>query len=257
MKNAMVVVATVALLVSAAVAQNNRTLPLSIAGNAGSGGALVLVSARAQLSGRPSKPFFCSLKSCLYYAGDNDTTDPGTNGLFDINNVGSGVWADVWVGVKPTKNATVSGVSGNYYNNATGIGTNPTPFVVRTGVSSGNGGKVVCNTSGNAMFGAYGESWSGLNSDNYRIKQVKQSCKFRKGKMYFILLEPQYNDTNTVGYLEDDNGLHAHHSGWPEVVDDSFFTWEEPPFYEPTWGQSGVCGGIGCDGFSMSLTGKQ
>jgi len=70
-------------------------------------------------------------------------------------------------------------------------------------------------------------------------------------------MPPQYNDS-TVGFLMDDDGAHANKLGWPEIKDRSYF--DSTSFgvdYQPTWGSSGACGGIGCSGFSISLTGKQ
>jgi hypothetical protein len=181
------------------------------------------------------------------------------DGLFDFENPGIGVSdAQVWVGVKPRKNATVTGTSGNYITNATSIGINPTPFAVQTGISAGHGGTIVCKTNGNAVLGGYGNCDGFGNCFNYYISKLGKSCRLRKGKVYFISMQPQYNDGSTVGYLFDDDGARANKQGWPEIKDKSYFN---SSFfgadYQPTWGSSGACGGIGCSGFSISLTGKQ
>jgi hypothetical protein len=64
---------------------------------------------------RPANLFFCPPKTCLYYAGDTDYFNPNMNGLFDIDNPGIGVTdAEVWVGVRPVKDAIVTGTSGNF-----------------------------------------------------------------------------------------------------------------------------------------------
>jgi len=206
----------------------------------------------------PANLFFCPPKTCLYYSGDLDSTSPNSNALFDIDNPGIGISdAEVWVGVKPRKNATVTGTSGNYYNTATGIGINPTPFTVQTGITAGHAGKTVCKTSGNAVFHAYGSCNIALNCDNYYISKLKKSCMLKKGRVYFVSMQPQYNDSTTIGYLQDDDGAHANKQGWPEIVDDSYFNSSSfGIIYEPTSGSSGACGGFGCDGFSISLTGK-
>jgi hypothetical protein len=59
-------------------------------------------------------------------------------------------------------------------------------------------------------------------------------------------------------YLWDDDGAHANKQGWPEIKDDSYFNSSSfGVVWEPTWGSGGACGGIGCDGFSISLTGAE
>jgi hypothetical protein len=76
--------------------------------------------------------------------------------------------------------------------------------------------------------------------------------------VYFVTMQPQYNDNSTIGYLADDDGAHANKRGWPEITDKSYFNSSSFGIaYEPTWGSSGACGGIGCSGFSISLTGKE
>lgn len=57
----------------------------------------------------------------------------------------------------------------------------------------------------------------------------------------------------TLGYLADAEPPNTHHFGWPVVNDDSY--WNSATFgvvYEPT---SGECGGVGCDAFSISVSG--
>jgi hypothetical protein len=209
----------------------------------------------------PANLFFCPPKTCLYYSGDFDTSNPNANGLFDIDNPGIGITdAEVWVGVKPRKNATVTGTSGNYITSTTSIGINPTPVAIRTGITSGQGGRMVCETTGNAILKSYQSPCGTIDvlCENYSISKLRQSCKLKKGKVYFISMQPQYNDSTTIGYLQDDDGTHANKQGWPEIVDDSYFNSTSfGVVWEPTWGSGGACGGIGCSGFSISLTGKQ
>jgi hypothetical protein len=166
--------------------------------------------------------------------------------------------AEVWVGVKPTKDAVIGGVSGNYVTNATSIGINPTPFAVRRGISPGTGGKLVCSTHGNAVVQLYGNNCQVLNTINYFIAHVARACRVKAGKTYYIDLTPQYNDSSTIGYLWDiSEKKPANHRGWPNVWDNSYFNSSSFGVnYEPTWGNGGACGGIGCSGFPISLTGK-
>jgi hypothetical protein len=207
---------------------------------------------------QPSNLFFCPRGQCLYYAGDYDTISPN-NGLFDIDNPGIGVnHAEVWVGVKPTKSATITGASGNFGTNNAYIGTNPIPFMVRTGISSGHAGKLVCRSGGVAVAQEYGGGNFPLYYPNYYIQKLSKPCHVLAGKIYYVTMQPQYDDGQTVGYLWDDDGAHANRQGWPEIKDKSYFNSSSFGVnYEPTWGSSGACGGIGCSGFSISLTGTQ
>jgi hypothetical protein len=262
MKSILSLVGLLAAAVLTASAQDIKPLPPKTIREA------VAIPATAPVTGTPdlyantppANPFFCPPKTCLYYSGDSDTSSPNYNGLFDIDNPGIGISdAEVWVGVKPRKNATVTGTSGNYFTVTTSIGTNPTPFAVQTGITAGRAGRVVCKTTGNAIIETNGLCGNiELDCENYRIRKLAQSCKLKKGKVYFVTMQPQYNDNSTIGYLADDDGAHANKRGWPEITDKSYFNSSSFGIaYEPTWGSSGACGGIGCSGFSISLTGKE
>jgi hypothetical protein len=208
---------------------------------------------------QPYNLFFCPPDTCLYYAGDYDTISPNWNGLFDIDNPGIGISdAEVWVGVKPTKSATITGVSGNFGTNNAYIGTNPTPVRIRTGLSTGHAGKLVCRSGGVAVVQWYGGGNVELDFLNYYIQKLSKPCRVKAGKIYYVTMQPQYGDGETIGYLWDDDGAHANKLGWPEIADHSYFNSSSFGVnFEPTWGNGGACGGIGCSGFSISLTGKQ
>jgi hypothetical protein len=267
MRKVVPIAITIAMIVTlssvAAAQQTHRALPSkTVAGLHLVHGAApsVATSNRTQTAAPTDPVFFCPKKKCLYYSGDFDTSSPNNNGLFDIENPGIGVTdAEVWVGVKPKKNATVTGVSGTFFFYSLELGINPTPFMIRTNVSAGEGGKLVCNTSGNATLKHYGDTDElAINSGNYYIAKLSRACHLEKGKIYYIFLSPQYNDSSTVGYLADSDGRHLNQRGWPEVTDDSYFNSTSfGAVWEPTWGSSGACGGIGCSGFSISLTGKE
>jgi hypothetical protein len=267
MRKVVPIAITIAMIVTlssvAAAQQTHRALPSkTVAGlHLVHGAAPSVATSNGTQTAAPTDPvFFCPKKKCLYYSGDFDTSSPNNNGLFDIENPGIGVTdAEVWVGVKPKKNATVTGVSGTFFFYSLELGINPTPFMIRTNVSAGEGGKLVCNTSGNATLKHYGDTDElAINSGNYYIAKLSRACHLEKGKIYYIFLSPQYNDSSTVGYLADSDGRHLNQRGWPEVTDDSYFNSTSfGAVWEPTWGSSGACGGIGCSGFSISLTGKE
>lgn len=202
---------------------------------------------------------FCPPKTCLYYAGDFNSNNTSTeNGLFDFENPGIGLSdAEVWVGVKPTKNATVVGSSGNYLTTNTNIGINPTPFQVRVNITSGQGGKLACSTSGNATE-LCSVSMQGSPICSYYIKKLSKPCHFRANTIYYVWESPQYDDGSTIGYLLDAEPPNKHHVGWPVDNDNSYFNSSSfGVSWEPTWGTNGECGGIGCDAFSISVSGTE
>jgi hypothetical protein len=222
--------------------------------------ALISISlARAQDSkvGPRSSPPFCPPQTCLYYAGDFDSHNSNANGLFNANSSGIGE-GQVWVGVKPTADVTVTGATFNQCM-AMGVetGVNPTPFEVRAGVKPGQAGKTVCRTHGTAIARSYQFSQI-CDQASFTIKKLSKSCKLSKNKTYFVNMLPTYNDHN-YGFLSDVEDKPAqNHTGWKNLWDDSYFN--SVSFgenYEPTWGSGGACNGIGCDAFSIALTGTR
>jgi uncharacterized repeat protein (TIGR03803 family) len=173
----------------------------------------------SQNSGLP----FCSGSSCLYYAGDFDSNDSNANALFNANDEADGLDGQAWVGVIPTQNATVTGGTFNEFLTTGAVGTNPTPFAVNTGMSVGNAGTTVCNTSGNATATVYGESDFGLIQYSYTIAQLSESCPFTQGTTYYVNLLPAYT-TSAYGYVAnvEDNPA-PNHQGWANDLDDCFF----------------------------------
>jgi hypothetical protein len=252
MNKTLLAIALIAMLGLFAAAQDGRVLPPVHLGNQPH-----VVNSQHSVKGQISL-FFCPPKTCLYYAGD-PATGSDENGLFDYSNPGIGISdAEVWVGVKPTENAIVKGASGNMLTTNSSVGINPTPFEVQIGIKPGQGGKVVCNTSGNATEQAYGSNTFGLDSENYYIKQVSKPCHFKAKTIYYVWISPQYNDGSTVGYLADVGKPAKNHKGWPNIWGDSYFNSSSfGVTYENTSGSNGACGGIGCDLFSISLTGTE
>jgi len=215
---------------------------------------------------KPTLPFFCPKATCLMYTGDNDTTSPNNNGLFDFENPGIGITdAQVWVNYDsgPGKTDTITGTAGNYYTNTTAVGTNPTLAAFRTGISAGVVGTPKCatTTGGTVVMAAYGNPNFGLNSFNYWIKKFNKPCitpPYRKKPVYMILV-PQYNDGSTIGYLEDDDGAKANSyakKGFKEIPNNAFFNSTSFGVVMENTSGSGACGGIGCSGFSWALNGK-
>lgn len=245
-----------AMLVSLAAAQGRVAPPATLrqgqeilpSSNAG--------AAKGNEDGIPLKadPPFCPRQTCLYYAGDFDYTEG--NGLLNANS-GTGTVGQVWVGVKPARDAVVTGATFNECMTTGQVGTNPTPFEVRVGIRPGQAGKAVCTTSGTATIAVYEES-QGCFQWSYTIKKLTKSCNLRKNAVYFVNLLPTYND-GSFGYVTDVEDKPApNHHGWRNILDASYFNSADfGANYEPTWGSSGACDGYGCDLFSIALTGKE
>jgi hypothetical protein len=171
---------------------------------------------------KPSKyPPFCPKKTCLYYAGDFDSNGSNADGLFNANDSGDGIEAQVWVGVLPTKAATITGSTFNQFFVPGFTGTNPTPFQIRTGITTGKAGKLTCNTSGNATMVAYGESDFGFVQYSYTIKKLKKACEVKSGKQGASYVNMLPTSSNSYGYLASTDG--AGHVGWPNDPNDCYF----------------------------------
>jgi len=201
---------------------------------------------------------YCSGASCLYYAGDFDSNNTGADGVCDANNPGLSSECWLWVGVKPKKNSTVKGSTFNILVYTTSLSTTTTPFQVQTGITAGNAGTVVCNTTGKATETATGRTGFGLPEYSLTVKKLKKACSMKKGTIYFVNLQPQYNDSSSWDFVSDVEDIPAmNHKGWATVEDDTYMDYPGAGYsYYPTWGSSGVCGGLGCDAFSIALTGK-
>jgi hypothetical protein len=245
---------SIGMLLSFAAAQDNRvTPPLTARGNA--------QAVSTQSSTEPITPSasgslpFCPPKTCLYYAGDFDSTDSNANGLYNADDSGGGLIGEAWVGVKPPKAVIVTGATFNELFSSGFVGTNPTPFQTQVGITQGNAGKLVCNTTGNATLKQYGESDFGYVQYSYTVKKLAQACKIAKPSekypsTYVNLLPVSRNGYGYVANVED--AKPKNHRGWKNDLDDCYF-----------YGQlSGVnwvtCNSQGSfDELSIALTGKQ
>jgi len=203
----------------------------------------------------PGVPF-CKT-GCLYYAGDFDSADSDANGLFNANDTGGGLDGQVWVGVKPTASSTVKGVTFNEFFTAAGVGTNPTPFQTQTGITVGNAGKTVCNTSGNATEAVYGESDFGLIQYSYTVKKLKKACKIakptKKVPSTYVNLLPTFS--NGYGYVVNaQDAKPKNHKGWKNDLNDCFFNGAAFGATYVTCDSQGI-GSTGFSELSIALTG--
>jgi hypothetical protein len=200
------------------------------------------------------EPPFCPPRTCLYYAGDFSSTDSDSNGLFNINDEGASIEGQVWVGVKPDQDVSVTGATFVQVFVAGGVGTNPTPFVVQLGTKLGQAGKTICSTSGTATESVYIGNES-FNMYAYTIKKLSKSCELKKGKTYYVNLLPTFEDN--YGYLlnVEDTKPQNHH-GWKNDLNHCYFNSE---YYGSDYVTCNSLG-IGIRGFTameIALTGKE
>ncbi len=197
---------------------------------------------------------FCKT-SCLYYAGDFDSTDSSANGLFNANDSAAGLNGATWVGVKPPKAATVTGATFNEFFTSGFSGTNPAPFQTQVGITAGNAGKTVCNTSGNATLKVYGESDFGLVQYSFTVAKLKKSCKIsaptKKYPSTYVNLQPQ--SSNGYGYTVNvEDAKPKGHHGWKNDLDDCYFNGAA---FGATWVSCSTQGTF--DELSIALTGTE
>jgi hypothetical protein len=200
------------------------------------------------------EPPFCPPRTCLYYAGDFDSTTSDANGLFNADDTGAGLEGQVWVGVKPDRDVTVTGAT--FVELLTGGvgGTNPTPFAVQVGTKLGRAGRTICSTSGTATANVYqGFDWG--QDIAYTIKKLSRPCRLKKGRTYYVNLLPTFEDQ--YGYVVNVEDAKAkNHRGWKNDLNHCFFN-------GAAFGDNYVtCNsqGIGTNGFSelsIALTGEE
>jgi hypothetical protein len=201
-----------------------------------------------------SKLPFCPVKTCLYYAGDFDSANSNANGLFNGNVQEADLLISVWVGVKPPKAVTVTGVTFNQFFISGFVGTNPTPFETQIN-NHGYGGTVVCNTTGNATLKQYGESDFGLIQYSYTVKKLAKPCVIAKPSKkvpstYVNLLPTSGDGYGYLANVEDANP--KNHRGWKNDLDDC---WLYGYFDGGNWV---TCNNQGVfDELSIALTGKR
>ena len=203
----------------------------------------------------------CPPRTCLYYAGDFDSTDSNANGLFNGNDTCCGLEGEVWVGVKPPKAATVTGATFNQFFTADFIGTNPTPFQTRIDITGGyfGGGTLVCNTTGNATMTQYGESDFGMVQYLYTVKKLAKPCKIakpsKKVPSTYVNLLPTSN--NGYGYLANvEDTKPKNHRGWKNDLNDCYLNAQLLNIFWVTCNSQGG-GTNGFSEFSIALTGKE
>jgi hypothetical protein len=246
--------ALIGTLASLAAAQDSRVTPSLTARDNPQAVSAQLDKESAVTQSSSNLPF-CPPKICLYYAGDFDSTDSNANGLYNGNNITEGGFEGwVWVGVKPPKTVTVTGITFNQFFTSEFVGTNPTPFQTMINIVQGHSGTLVCNTTGNATMKQYGESDFGLVQYSFTVKKLAKACMIAKPSKqapstYVNLLPNSSNGYGYVANVEDANP--KNHRGWKNDLDDCYFNTLDGVQWVPCNSQGSF------DELSIALTGKR
>lgn len=218
----------------------------------------------------------CIANPCLFYAGDFDQAGPNPNGLFNgVDNffgltINATVWTPVNVpkkfkGAKGKTDWSVTGLFGNTQDasNPTASSTTGNWAIVQ-GVVAGqpvSSATVVCSASNSPMtttptgriaFGFFVE---------YTNVVAVSGCPTLEAGTYWMAVQP-IDLTNSAGFQEtflsdvEDNTPHNAEGPGTEPTDLSYFTSPFFGFPDFTLANSAqVCGGIGCDAFSVGVIG--
>ncbi len=197
------------------------------------------------------EPPFCPPKTCLYYAGDYNSANLNADDLFNWDYNDGQLEGQVWVGVKPNRDAIVTGATFVEFQFGALPIVNPTPFAVQVGIKPGQAGKTVCNTSGTATATGYQEFFGTDPDFAITIKNLSQPCKLKKGRVYYVNLLPTSN--NGYGYVVNvEDAKPKNHHGWKNHLNDCYFN-------AAVFGLNYVtCNSQGSfSEFSIALTGKE
>jgi hypothetical protein len=217
------VVAVVATLFSLALAQDSKTLPPAAIGQKVISPAIPGRPPLMAPDWQPKPPSlpFCPPKTCLYYAGDFESSTSSADALFNANDTGLSLEGQAWVGVKPARASLITGSTFNELFTPGFAGTNPAVFQAQTGITTGNPGKLICNTVGNATLTVYGESDFGLVQSSYTIKKLKKACRVQVGSAGATYVNLLPTSSNGYGYVVNTDS--TNHVGWTNDADDCYF----------------------------------
>ncbi len=197
---------------------------------------------------------FCPPSRCLYYAGDWGVSDESdANALFNANDTGNGLDGQVWVGIKPDQDVSVTGATVVGFFTAGFSMQNPTPFSVKVGIGPGQFGRTICSTSGNATFTQYGES-DGPVTYSFTIQKLSKACNLKKGRVYYVNILP--TSDNGYGYVSNLPPKPQNHYGWKNYLNHCYFG-GKPPFLDGLAYVPCNSEGSGFGEFQLALTGRR
>jgi len=210
----------------------------------------------------PAPPSYC--KPCLWYSGDFNANNQKANGLtneIDLSVSKSAVY--VPFRVPKGQRWKVTGAFGVVATLIDTIDPAQADWSFSKGVSAGNAGKLIASgTSPATLNGRTCMNGGPVYCLGVLVKGLHVTLKAGK---YWLTVVPYCTNQNDpvcgdVRYFladEEDDPHPLNHVGPKNILDASFVTSKQfNLFYVPTWGNSGACGGGGCDMFSAGLLGK-
>lgn len=209
----------------------------------------------------------CILNSCLLYAGDFNPNGQNPNGLWNANNTVFGIVGTVYVpftvpkkfkGAKGKTDWNVQGLFMNEQIEDVGFGTfiSSVSWSIVQGVNDGGnpfGGavKTICSGTGTPTVTPTGRFAFGLPEETIMITGI--NCPILENGSYWMTLVPTTPAIAFLSDVEDNTPANAEGPG-SEPPDLSFFI---SPFFgfNSFSNTATVCGGIGCDSFSVGVIG--
>ena len=206
----------------------------------------------------PAPPKAC--RPCLFYGGDFDANRSDANAVYD--EFGPNDDGEVYVPFKIPKRQQWS-VSGLLVNLLSTDSVTPAKvhWEIRKAVNAGKGGTRIASGTARAKFGGQ-FNCGGIAVFCQTIVMKKINVSLTAGKYWMSVVPLCKNQTdcgNARFYVPDaQDNPPLNHFGPLEPLDDSFFSSKSHGIqFEPTWGQSGICGGSGCDRFSTGVLGTK
>lgn len=200
--------------------------------------------------------------NCFAYGGDLDPNDPNANGLASENDLIAQAEVVQSFTVPDGKHATLVRIAGNYLTLGCQGGLDPkqADWDVRQGVSSGNGGTVVASGTDKAVIAPTGRTAFGLIECHVETKL--SNTVSMNGGTYYVGMSPYCTNSNNSlcaagqRFFLSDTTSGTNGRGLVNTDDSYFNSSFFGANWQPTWGSSGACGGVGCDKFSMGLIGS-
>jgi hypothetical protein len=214
----------------------------------------------------PPVPSYCNGNGggCLFYGGDSNSANKFDNALSNETDIvvsGSPYGAAVYANfeVPATQSWSVTGLFSNVLSTVDRISPNQVYWEIRSGVSAGNGGTLVASGTGSGSFIATGRTGLGLTEYTTKV-YLTPSVPLVAGT-YFMTVIPACTTSNSTCpsaryFLSDVEDVpppnkRGFQQGNLAFLNSAF----AGANYEPTWGATGACAGLGCNRFSIGVIG--
>ncbi len=222
-------------------------------------------ASQAQTTGgtvAPTPPPYCA--PCLFYGGDFDASNPNANGSINEDTLSGQAVTYVPFYVPPGQVWTVKGLFSNVLSSIQYIIPKEIDWSISSGMSAGNPGTLIASGTVDATWTPTGRSWRGYNEYTALGRLTPATAVTLTTGVYWMAAVPVCNQAGngkcfSAFYMVSDvEDVPAPNHRGIQPNDDSFLNDSGGGFfYTPTWGQSGSCGGVGCDKFSAGLIGTR